>query len=142
MSGTCDFCSARTGPDKKSYKAKSIIALEAGPQLYMDSGEWVACVDCAVMIDHQEWKALIGRAKLLNPGLRAAAQQGRLTGKELQVSVTGAVAIESGCYPFCNPCGFAMHKSLIEAGVGIDAMISPEARAKAREILERLVSER
>ena len=77
----------------------------------------------------------------LLPGYRLGYRC-KICGKELQVSVTGAVAIESGCYPFCNPCGFAMHKSLIEAGVGIDAMISPEARAKAREILERLVSER
>jgi hypothetical protein len=88
MSGTCDFCSTGTGPGKKSYMARSVIALEAGPQLYMDSGEWVACVDCAIMIDAQEWKALMGRAKLLNPGLRAAAQQGRL--KELLPLVAGA----------------------------------------------------
>jgi predicted nucleic acid-binding Zn ribbon protein len=76
----------------------------------------------------------------LLPGYRLGYKC-KVCGKELQVSVTAAVAIESGMYPFCNPCGFAMHQRLANAGVAIDAMISPQARAQAREVLETLIRE-
>lgn len=79
--GTCDFCSSPTGPGKRSYHAHSQIRLrvDAGPITdYIDTGEWVACIECSVLIDVNDWKALMDRAKSLNPGLCAARDQGKL----------------------------------------------------------------
>jgi hypothetical protein len=77
--GTCDFCSSPTGEGKRSYHAASQIALVA-PDVakWVDTGEWVGCAECSALIDREDWKGLMDRASNLNPGLRAARDQGKL----------------------------------------------------------------
>jgi hypothetical protein len=79
-SNTCDFCSSPTGPGKRSYFANSQITLKVPGTDFVDGGEWVGCAECSSLIDRKEWKALMDRAKSLNPALRAAYQQGKLRG--------------------------------------------------------------
>lgn len=76
--GICDFCSSPTGPGKRTYRAKAQIILSAPGSSWVDQGEWVGCAGCAELIDGEKWKALMDRAKTLNPGLRAALGVGKL----------------------------------------------------------------
>ena len=76
--GACDFCSSPTGPGKRGYRPVWQITLKAPGVDYVDQGEWVACCDCSGLIDRQDWKGLMDRASNLNPGLRAARDQGKL----------------------------------------------------------------
>jgi len=76
--GACDFCSSPTGPGKRSYFAALQVTLVTVPINWVDTGEWVACGDCASLIDGKEWKALMDRAQSLNPALRAARGAGKL----------------------------------------------------------------
>lgn len=76
--GSCDFCNAATGPGKRTYRAKSHIILTSPRANWVDRGDWTACADCAELIERQEWKALLARAKQLNPGIRAAIPLGKV----------------------------------------------------------------
>jgi hypothetical protein len=72
MSANCDFCNAVTGPGKRTFRAKNQIILTGPGCNWVDQGDWTACETCADLIERQEWKALMERAKNLNPGIRAA----------------------------------------------------------------------
>jgi hypothetical protein len=76
--GTCDFCSSPTGEGKRGYRPAAHITLQVPGIDYVDVGEWVACAGCSELIERKDWRGLMDRAALLNPGLRAAYQQGKL----------------------------------------------------------------
>jgi hypothetical protein len=92
--GTCDFCSLPTGRGKRSYWASKHIRLFAPGVQYVDTGEWVACAECSLLIEGKEWKQLMDRAKSLNPGLRAARDQGKLRECAGFVAITWAAIFD------------------------------------------------
>jgi hypothetical protein len=80
--GKCDFCSEPPAAGKRSYFAHSQIRLRVeghGPLTdYIDTGEWVACAECAALIEREDWKGLMDRSAGRNPSFVAACQQGKL----------------------------------------------------------------
>jgi hypothetical protein len=79
--GKCDFCSVPTWSAGKLYEPRAHILLETpdlDPSLWRDVGPWVACSNCSALIDCENWTALMKRAQVENPGLRAAQEIGQL----------------------------------------------------------------
>jgi hypothetical protein len=60
----------------KLSRARPVILVAPDVRL-VDEGNWVACVDCAELIEVKKWKALMDRAKKLEKlelGLRSGPQ--------------------------------------------------------------------
>jgi hypothetical protein len=63
--GRCDFCSA--APVVVRYPADDItLAAVEGPQgfrpAFVSKGAWLACLECSILIDTNQWPALEDRA--------------------------------------------------------------------------------
>jgi hypothetical protein len=59
----CDFCQENTGPGKRGYRARRSIEIVTPVLNWCDGGgEWVACADCATLIEAKDWRGLMQRA--------------------------------------------------------------------------------
>lgn len=54
----CDFCS---GPPAWRYPAETFNANRGEPMLQISEGDWLACDECAALIQRKEWNALARR---------------------------------------------------------------------------------
>jgi hypothetical protein len=69
----CDFCFAVNDSGARRYKPSANVAFcAAGSPLWLEQGDWCACVVCAELIETQNWKSLMERAMTLNPSVQDA----------------------------------------------------------------------
>lgn len=95
MNAQCDFCSRATDAQAMRYVPKAKVALYApGEPLWTESGDWIACGNCADLIRGREWKALMERAMRLNPAAVQAGPLGLLDGLRQMIATAWSAVFD------------------------------------------------